>query len=41
MCAVEICSEKNKKGYEFKLEMAEKNMQKKKKKAYISDLVRV
>lgn len=31
MCAVQVCIEKNKKGYEFKLEMAEKkNMQKKK-----------
>lgn len=36
MCAVEICIEKNKKGYEFKLEMAEKNYTKKKKSIYFS-----
>lgn len=33
MCAVEICIEKNKKGYEFKLKMAEKKYAKKKKKS--------
>lgn len=36
MCAVEICIEKNEKGYEFKLEMAEKKYTKKKKSIYFS-----
>ena len=40
MCAVQVCIEKNKEGYEFKLEMAEKNYAKNKK-ACISDSVRV
>lgn len=29
MCGVQVCTEKNKQGYEFELQMAEKKMQKK------------
>ena len=37
MCGVQVCTEKNKQGYEFELQTAAKNMQKK---PFIFDSVR-